>query len=159
MIPCDAEFTTLEELFIKAMKPLVDITETIGPERWVNISVVHPLLHKLLEVYFKPEESDNITRLEKTMKTSMHTNLTLVYRFHFDVLQHSLIQGLKYCLSFQMKTRLKVIASVEVEVVTVFIRIEARASIFYKWFLTRRLNESSIYLNPGINFLLFTYPG
>ena len=62
MIPCDAEFTTLEELFVKAMKPLVDITETIGPERWVNISVVHPLLHKLLEVYFKPEESGNITR-------------------------------------------------------------------------------------------------
>ena len=36
---------------------------------------------------------------------------------------------------------------------TVLIRIEARASIFYKRFLTRCLNESGIYLNPGINFL------
>ena len=38
---------------------------------------------------------------------------------------------------------------------TVFIRIEARASIFYKRFLTRRLNESGIYFNPNVNFLLF----
>ena len=50
------------------MKPLVDITKAIGVERWVTISVVRPLLHKLLEVYFKPEESDEITRLEKVMK-------------------------------------------------------------------------------------------
>ena len=42
---------------------------------------------------------------------------------------------------------------------TVFIRIEARASIFYEWFLTRRLNESGVYLNPGIKFLLFSCPG
>ena len=42
---------------------------------------------------------------------------------------------------------------------TVFIRIEARASIFYIWFLTRRLNESGVYLNPGVNFRLFTCPG
>ena len=40
MMPCDAEFTTL----IKVMKPLVDITEAIGAEKWVIISVV--LLNK-----------------------------------------------------------------------------------------------------------------
>ena len=61
------------------MKLLVDITEAIGAERWVTISVVRPLLHKLLEVYFKPEECDNITSLENTMKTSMHTNLSHRY--------------------------------------------------------------------------------
>ena len=77
-MPSDAEFTTLE-YFIKVMKPLVNINEAIGAERWVTISVVCPLLHKLLEVYFKPEESDNITRLEKTMKTSMHTNFSHRY--------------------------------------------------------------------------------
>ena len=33
---------------------------------------------------------------------------------------------------------------------TVFIRIEARVSIFYKLFLTRRLNESSVYLTPTL---------
>ena len=42
---------------------------------------------------------------------------------------------------------------------TVFIRIEAQASIFYKRFLTQHLNETGIYLNPGVNFLLFTCPG
>ena len=42
---------------------------------------------------------------------------------------------------------------------TVFICIEAQASIIYKSFSTRRLNESGVYLNPGINFLLFTCPG
>ena len=44
MMPTDAEFTTLE-LFVKVTKPLVDITEAIGAERWVTFSVVHPLLH------------------------------------------------------------------------------------------------------------------
>ena len=48
MMPSDAEFTT--ELFVKVMKPLVDITEAIGTEKWVTISVVRPLLYKLLEV-------------------------------------------------------------------------------------------------------------
>ena len=33
----------------------------------------------LLEVYFKPDESDKITRLEKTMKTSMHYEITDFY--------------------------------------------------------------------------------
>ena len=43
-MPSDTEFTTLE-LFVKVMKPLVDITEAIGAERWVTISVVRPLLY------------------------------------------------------------------------------------------------------------------
>ena len=46
-MPSDAEFNTLE-LFVKVMKSLVDITEGIGAEKWVTISVVH-----LLFVYFK----------------------------------------------------------------------------------------------------------
>ena len=43
-MPSDIEFTILK-LFVKVMKPLVDITEAIGVERWVIISVVRPLLH------------------------------------------------------------------------------------------------------------------
>ena len=46
-MPRDAEFTTLES-YCKVMKPLVDITKAIGGERWVTISSVRPLLHKLL---------------------------------------------------------------------------------------------------------------
>ena len=35
MMPSDMEFTTLE-LFVKVMKPLVDITEAFGAESWVT---------------------------------------------------------------------------------------------------------------------------
>ena len=119
MMPSDAEFTTLE-LFIKVMKPLVDITEAIGAERWVTISVVRPLLHKLLEVYFKPEESDNITRLEKTMKTSMHTNLSHRYTGSILMLLNvaTFMDPRFKALSFLSdEDRLNVIASMEAEVV------------------------------------------
>ena len=46
-------------------EPLVHITEAIGAERSETISVVHTLLHKLFEVYFKPEEIGYITRLKR----------------------------------------------------------------------------------------------
>ena len=36
------------------------------------------------------------------------------------------------------------------QAVAIFICIEAWVSISYKWFLTWRLNESSVYSNPGI---------
>ena len=44
-MPSDAEFNTLE-LFVKVMKSLVDITEAIGTEKWVTISVVRLLFLK-----------------------------------------------------------------------------------------------------------------
>ena len=117
MMPSDAEFTTLE-LFIKVMKPLVDITDAIDAERWVTISVVHPLLHKLFEVYFKHEESDNITRLEKTMKTFMHTSLS--HRYTGSILMLLNVAAFMAprfkALSFP-SDGLNVIASVEAEVV------------------------------------------
>ena len=42
---------------------------------------------------------------------------------------------------------------------TVFIHIEARTSIFYRWFLTWHLIESGVYLNTSVNLLLFTLQG
>ena len=39
---------------------------------------------------------------------------------------------------------------------TVYDRIEARAFISYKSFLTRRLNETGVNLDPGVYFLLAT---
>ena len=71
MMPSDAEFSTLE-IFVKVMKPLVEITEDIGAEKWVTISVVRLVIHKLLETYLKPTPGD--ARLEKTMKEAMHSN-------------------------------------------------------------------------------------
>ena len=39
---------------------------------------------------------------------------------------------------------------------TVYDRIEARAFISYKSFLTRRLNKTGVNLDPGVYFLLAT---
>ena len=49
-------------------EPLVYIIEAIGAEISETITVVHPLLHKLLEVYFKPKEIGNITRLKRQQR-------------------------------------------------------------------------------------------
>lgn len=45
MMPYDAEFTTLE-LFVKVYETT---SEAMGAEKWVTISVVHPLLHSFLK--------------------------------------------------------------------------------------------------------------
>ena len=101
-MPSDIEFTTLQS-FVKVMKSLVDITEAIGVERWVTISVVHPLLHKLLEVYFKPEESDEITRLERIMKNFVHTNLSGRYTGSILMLLNIVDPRFKALPFYQMK--------------------------------------------------------
>ena len=45
LMPSDSEFIILEE-YITTMKPVIEITEAIGREKWVMISTVRPLLHK-----------------------------------------------------------------------------------------------------------------
>ena len=55
------------------MKPLVDITEAIGSEKWVTISTLRPILHKLLESHFKPSTDDD--QLIKSMKRVMLNDL------------------------------------------------------------------------------------
>ena len=84
-----------------------------------------PLLHKLLEVYFKPEESYNITRLEKTMKTSIRTNLSHRYTGSILMLHNvaAFMDPWFKTLSFLSdESRLNVIASVEAEVVMLAIK-------------------------------------
>ena len=50
LMPTESEFKTLEE-FVLTVKPLVDITEAIGAEKWVTISIMRPILtkHTLLQ--------------------------------------------------------------------------------------------------------------
>jgi len=119
LMPSDAEFKTLE-LFVKVMKPLVEVTESIGAQKWVTISAVRPVLYKLLEVYFKPKEGEKITQLEKTMKTVMRANLA-------DRYKGSVLKLLNTAAFFDPRfkelaflpddDRLDVIASVEAETV------------------------------------------
>ena len=39
------------ETFVEVLKPIVDITEAIGGEKLVTISMIKPLLHKLLSMH------------------------------------------------------------------------------------------------------------
>jgi len=98
----DGDFSTLET-FVKVMKPLVEITEDIGAEKWITITVVWLVIHKLLETYLKPTSSD--LRLEKTMKEAMRTNFC--HRYTGSVLicstkQLSLMLDLKLYHFFEM---------------------------------------------------------
>ena len=72
LMPTDAEFTTME-YYVKIMKPLVIITEAIGAEKWVTISTIRPLLHKILNSIFAASPTD--TRQEKAIKAAMYDNL------------------------------------------------------------------------------------
>ena len=72
LMPSDSKFIILEE-FIATMKPIVEITEAIGGEKWVTISTVRPLLHKLLEDYLNCKPLDS--RLKKDMKIAMADSL------------------------------------------------------------------------------------
>ena len=51
LMPSDTEFAAMDT-YIQVMKPLVTITEAIGAQKWVTISTVRPLLHKLLNYHF-----------------------------------------------------------------------------------------------------------
>ena len=75
-MPSDAELSTMEA-FCRVMKPLVSITEAIGAEKWVTISSVRPLLHKLLNSYLKTQAEDN--EQEKMMKKAMRDKLSCRY--------------------------------------------------------------------------------
>ena len=72
LMPSESEFSTMET-FVAVMKSLVQITEAIGAQKWVTISAIRPLLHKLLNIEFQPASSDS--SLKKSMKRVMHSNL------------------------------------------------------------------------------------
>ena len=75
-MPSESEFAAMSD-FLAVMKPLVQITEALGGEEWITITMVRPLLHKLLNVHlqFSPSES----QLCKSMKKAMFDNLSNHY--------------------------------------------------------------------------------
>ena len=76
LTPSDVEFSMMED-YVEIMKLLADITEAIGAEKWVTISTVRPLLHKLLNVHLTSKPTD--TRQQKALKSAMHSNLQQCY--------------------------------------------------------------------------------
>lgn len=77
LMPSDSEFTVMET-YVKVMKPLVEITEIMGAQKWVTISAVRPLLHKLLNVSFVSSVGDSV--VERSMKQAMKQNLSSRYQ-------------------------------------------------------------------------------
>ena len=54
------------------MKPIVEITEAPGAQKYVTISMIRPLLHKLLNGIFKNSEGDSrFTKIMKLMITNV----------------------------------------------------------------------------------------
>ena len=49
LMPREVEFAAMESI-IKILKPLAEITETIGGQKWVTILAVHHFLYKLLYI-------------------------------------------------------------------------------------------------------------
>ena len=72
-MPSEVEFAAMES-FIKILKHLVEITETMGGQKWVTILTVRPFLYKLLHTSFNTTSND--THLEKSIKESLKNNLT-----------------------------------------------------------------------------------
>ena len=77
LMPSDQDFKTMED-FVAVMKPLVDITEAVGGDKWVTISTLRPILHKLLHTHFVPVANDS--QLIKSMKRVLSDDLNERYK-------------------------------------------------------------------------------
>lgn len=56
-MPTDSEFQAME-IFVEVMKLISENTSVIGAEKWVTLSAVRPLLHKLLHIHLSENQSD-----------------------------------------------------------------------------------------------------
>jgi len=65
LMPTDTEISTLYDL-VQFMKPFVQMTEAVGGEKWVTISSVRPLIHKITNKILPCSEDDST--LVKQMK-------------------------------------------------------------------------------------------
>ena len=86
------EFAVMES-YCEVMKPLVETTEAVGAEKWITISYVRPLLHKLLTTYLIPVESD--MHVEKALKRVMLNNLSdcYIHRRDSGAFKQSIVPG------------------------------------------------------------------
>ena len=75
-MPTDAEVTAMET-FLDVMKPIVQITEVMGAEKWVSLTAVRPLLHKLTCKHLVDNPSD--THLKRSLKKAVLADLESRY--------------------------------------------------------------------------------
>ena len=73
LMPTNVEFANMD-VFVEIMKPIVEITEALGAQKYnITISMIRPLLHKLLNNILNNTDSD--CRLTKMMNLRMKENL------------------------------------------------------------------------------------
>ena len=77
LMPSDVEVSVMET-FLEVLKPIVEITETLGGEKLVTMSAVKPLLHKLLSIHLIEKSRD--TQLAKTIKSTLLGDLKERYK-------------------------------------------------------------------------------
>ena len=76
LMPTDNEFSTMET-YLSVMKPLVEITEVLGGQKYVSVSSLRPIIHKLKNTYLSPCASDN--RVAKMLRSKMLNNFQRRY--------------------------------------------------------------------------------
>ena len=56
------------------MKPFVEMTEAIGGEKWITISSVRPLIHKITQAFLQSCEDDStlVTAMKHLMITKIN---------------------------------------------------------------------------------------
>ena len=77
LMPSDSEFATLEP-FVSVMKLLVEITEAIGGGKWITISTIRPILHKLLQssLLLSSDDTAQIKTFKKVLLTDLQERYT-----------------------------------------------------------------------------------
>ena len=82
LMPTDSEIS-LMEAFLTVMKLIVEMTEVICGEKWVTLSIVKPLMYKLIAKHLVPKDSETV--FIKTLKNAVlkdlqtrYTNLSVV---------------------------------------------------------------------------------
>jgi len=83
LMPSSTEFAAMSD-YLSVMKSIVEITEALGGEKWVTITMIRPLLQKLLNVNLQGSSTD--TNLQKLMKKAMLDNLS--GRYTGQILKH-----------------------------------------------------------------------
>lgn len=72
LLPSDSEIASMEA-FIEVTRSIAEITEVMGGEKRVTLSIVRPLLHKLINKHLIDKTSDSV--LTKTLKKAVVTDL------------------------------------------------------------------------------------
>lgn len=71
LMPTDTEITAMET-FLDVTNPIIQITEVMGAEKWVTLSAVRPLFHKLIHKHLVDAPSDSsLNNIKRAVLTDL----------------------------------------------------------------------------------------